>query len=120
RLLRILISESAHLIWALRCARVIGGNTHTENAIRSRWTNSINKRLQADRSTATTIRRNPKFTSKVRYTWSSIIETSPPSTVNWVTNPEVLVGIILPRPSVDGGTQGVQRVPHIPQNAGGA
>jgi hypothetical protein len=35
RLLQILISESAHLIWALRCERVIRQKTHTNNEIRN-------------------------------------------------------------------------------------
>ena len=37
RLLQILISESAHLIWVLRCERVIKEHTHTANETYHRW-----------------------------------------------------------------------------------
>ncbi|KAG1876108.1 hypothetical protein C8R48DRAFT_811459 [Suillus tomentosus] len=49
RLLRILISESAHLIWVLRCDTTINGTNHTERAIKNRWMSKINQRLQLDR-----------------------------------------------------------------------
>ena len=35
RLLQILFSESAYLIWSLRCERVIGGRTHSPPRIQS-------------------------------------------------------------------------------------
>ncbi|EPQ52940.1 hypothetical protein GLOTRDRAFT_46143, partial [Gloeophyllum trabeum ATCC 11539] len=43
RLLQILVSESAHLIWALRCLRVIQEKTLSPRAICARWMNNINK-----------------------------------------------------------------------------
>ncbi|KIK38571.1 hypothetical protein CY34DRAFT_25586 [Suillus luteus UH-Slu-Lm8-n1] len=101
RLLRILISESAYLIWVLRCERVIRGTDHSENTIKKRWVNAIDKRLQLDRALASKNRRKPKTTTKVENTWSGIIHDSslqPPQN-NWATNLEVLVGIKLPRPS---------------------
>ncbi|KDQ57929.1 hypothetical protein JAAARDRAFT_108514, partial [Jaapia argillacea MUCL 33604] len=52
RLLQILASESAHLIWAIRCLRVIQDVTLTEEAIRQRWLNAMNQRLTTDRITA--------------------------------------------------------------------
>lgn len=54
RLFMILISESAHLIWKIRCERVIARgndpeNPHSETEIRNRWLNCINTRLQLDK-----------------------------------------------------------------------
>ncbi|KAG1825470.1 uncharacterized protein BJ212DRAFT_1259616 [Suillus subaureus] len=42
RLLRILLSESAYLIWTIRCKRAITGQTHTTGNITRRWINTIN------------------------------------------------------------------------------
>ncbi|KAG1839037.1 hypothetical protein DFJ58DRAFT_644578, partial [Suillus subalutaceus] len=49
RLLRIIISESAYLIWVLRCERVIQGILQDEEKTKRRWMNAIDKRLQLDR-----------------------------------------------------------------------
>lgn len=53
RLIRILIAESAHLIWKLRCERRIKNEDnpelfHTETEIHNRWLATINKRLTID------------------------------------------------------------------------
>jgi len=48
RLLRILLSESAHLIWVLRCENVIQGKTHAKEATTRRWYNKMNQRLSLD------------------------------------------------------------------------
>ena len=53
RLLQILISETAHLIWVLRCERVIQEKIHCTREIKSRWVAMINKRLTEDRIIAT-------------------------------------------------------------------
>ncbi|KAH9988298.1 hypothetical protein BJV77DRAFT_1022364 [Russula vinacea] len=37
RLLQILLTESAHLIWVLRCERVIQQKNHNANEITTRW-----------------------------------------------------------------------------------
>ncbi|EPS95423.1 hypothetical protein FOMPIDRAFT_64580, partial [Fomitopsis schrenkii] len=47
RLWRILISEGAHLVWRLRCERVIGhaaedGWTHTAKTVTTKWLRSMN------------------------------------------------------------------------------
>ncbi|KAG2080978.1 hypothetical protein BD769DRAFT_1734654, partial [Suillus cothurnatus] len=100
RLLRILISESAYLIWTVRCERVIRESTHNEDTVRRRWANVIDKRLQLDRALASKIRRDSKTELKVRNTWSEVLHNQiQHSPNNWVTNLEVLVGIKLPRPS---------------------
>jgi hypothetical protein len=53
RLLQILLSESAHLIWVLRCERVIQECTHMPSEIRCRWLHVINVRLTNDKIIAT-------------------------------------------------------------------
>ncbi|KAG0700961.1 RnaseH-domain-containing protein [Suillus ampliporus] len=101
RLLRILISESAHLIWALRCDRTINGVQHSEQSIIKRWMTTINKRLQTDRITAKTIIRKEKYRNLVTSTWSDVITTNTNHNKNWAIALEVLVGIIPPRPSTN-------------------
>lgn len=49
RLLQILLSEAAHLIWVLRCERVIQDKDLNEQGITKRWNRVINKRLTSDR-----------------------------------------------------------------------
>ena len=99
RLLRIIISESAYLIWTLRCERVIQDKIHTPENISKRWHNSLLKRLQLDRAIASTSRRDGKFAATVKSTWQDIIsEYNNNLQQNWVTALEVLVGITLPRP----------------------
>ena len=55
RLYRILISESAHLIWKLRCQRVSEDKPENEwpkeTEIHNRWLATINARLTLDRAT---------------------------------------------------------------------
>ncbi|KIK36157.1 hypothetical protein CY34DRAFT_94956 [Suillus luteus UH-Slu-Lm8-n1] len=104
RLLRILISESAHLIWVLRCECTIKGQTHIDEIVTKRWINIINQRLQLDRAIAARKDRSKKTISQVRHTWEDIIQTNKSNNTevedsNWVTAQEVLVGIKLPRPS---------------------
>lgn len=79
RLLQILISEAAHLIWALRCERVIGGNHHSTETIEKRWVQKIDHRLQLDRFIATRIRRSKLSSHIVKTTWTHVI-TPPPRT----------------------------------------
>ncbi|KAG1841801.1 hypothetical protein DFJ58DRAFT_688478 [Suillus subalutaceus] len=96
RLLRIIISESAYLIWVLRCERVIQEIPQDEEKIKRRWMNAIDKRLQLDRVTASKIKRNKKTYNLVHSTWSKV--TAPNKPKNWITSLEVLVGITLHRP----------------------
>ncbi|KAG1820142.1 uncharacterized protein BJ212DRAFT_1338228 [Suillus subaureus] len=74
-LLRILISESVHLIWVLRCEKTISG---TE---------------------ARKINRTQTFQNLVTATWTDIITSTDPLPKNWAIALEVLVGIKQPRPS---------------------
>ncbi|KAH9025218.1 hypothetical protein EDB85DRAFT_1984442 [Lactarius pseudohatsudake] len=61
RLLQILISEAAHLIWVLRCERVIQGKQQNANETEARWFKAINRRLTEDKIAATKIKREKPF-----------------------------------------------------------
>ncbi|KAG1816751.1 uncharacterized protein BJ212DRAFT_1271189 [Suillus subaureus] len=103
RLFQILISESAHLIWAIGCERIIGNKNISNKTIETRWTNKINMRITIDRTIANKIDTNTQ--KLVKTTWSEIISSTTHIPENWVTNPEVLVGIKPPRPSTEQGHQ---------------
>ncbi|KAF8833061.1 hypothetical protein BDN67DRAFT_917680, partial [Paxillus ammoniavirescens] len=113
-LLRILISEAAHLIWAIRCERVIRGTTCTQEVITKRWLHKINHRLQMDCQLGTIRLRHPSPKQKVTLTWQKVISSPSDIPSDWATNLEVLVGINLPRPSVVRGHRAAHRVPHTP------
>ena len=92
RLMRILITESAHLISALRCERVVQGKTHTEREIRSKWTRAINKRLTEDRIITTKIKRDTAAKQLVTDTWEHVLKRFGDLPSRWLTQREVLVG----------------------------
>ena len=51
RLYRILITESVHLIWVLRCERRMNGgnspqNYHMEEAVKAKWWGKMNKKMR--------------------------------------------------------------------------
>ena len=92
RLLQILISESAHLIWALRCERVIRQKVHTINEIKNRWYRAINKRLTDDKIIAAKIKRDKSTTKWVRDTWEKVLKMEGEPPTQWVYHSEVLVG----------------------------
>ncbi len=73
RLATILISEAAHLIWVLRCERVIHNKQHSDNEICTRWRNAINMRLTSDKIIATKIKRENKFTNLIKNTWRPLL-----------------------------------------------
>jgi hypothetical protein len=98
RLLRILITEAAHLIWKLRCERVIQKENapFTKNEIKKKWTQVLNARLDLDRK-LTHQRFGKKALPKklVKTTWQGILQNEETLPENWITNDGVLVGIDL-------------------------
>ncbi|KAI9454686.1 hypothetical protein BJY52DRAFT_1122572, partial [Lactarius psammicola] len=92
RLLQIIISETAHLIWVLRCERVIQGAQHSPREIRTTWFKAINRRLTDDKITATKIKQDPPFTRLVEATWGDALKKSSDLPDRWIHNREVLVG----------------------------
>ena len=69
RLLKIIISESAYLIWTLRCERTIRGKEHTDKEVEAAWLRVINRRLSEDKTTATKVLRREQHTNLVKNTW---------------------------------------------------
>ena len=94
RLLQILISESAYLIWTLRCERVIGNpdHRHNEREIRTRWLRAINLRLTEDKIITTRIKRDKQTKQLVRGTWEPVLRKSLAIPNDWLYHREVLVG----------------------------
>ena len=73
RLLKILISESAYLIWTLRCERTIRGQHHTEREVAATWRKIINRRLSEDKTTAIKVLRRKSYISLVKSTWNEAL-----------------------------------------------
>ena len=92
RLMQILLSESAHLIWVLRCERVIQECSHTTSEIKNRWTCAINTRLTDDKLTTTKIKRDAKSTQTVKHTWEHVLRNQMDLPTDWISSREVLVG----------------------------
>ncbi|KAF5352050.1 hypothetical protein D9758_009406 [Tetrapyrgos nigripes] len=96
RLWRILIAESAYLIWRLRCERVIRKDNapFTTREIENRWSNMINERLQLDRRmTSRKYGKKGISPNLVRATWQGLLDREHTLPDDWVTNSGVLVGI---------------------------
>ncbi|KAJ4496670.1 ribonuclease H-like domain-containing protein [Lentinula lateritia] len=74
RLFRILISESAYLIWKLRCERVIGGKDITKNEIKNKWIWTIENRLNLDcLLTSKKFSKGKLSRAVVKQTWGQIV-----------------------------------------------
>ncbi|KAH7913235.1 hypothetical protein BJ138DRAFT_1002755, partial [Hygrophoropsis aurantiaca] len=106
RLLSILLSESAYLIWVLRCSIVIQENDITNQEIANRWTNTLNKRLQTDRFSAKNKENRKIGPSLVQETWKGTLKDETLLPPDWATTLEVLVGINSPEPSIERGPFG--------------
>ncbi|EPS93746.1 hypothetical protein FOMPIDRAFT_1096920, partial [Fomitopsis schrenkii] len=81
RLYRILMTESAYLIWKLRCERVIGGAENpnrpqaTPQEVGARWLQTINERLRTDCLMTNTSKYGKKALNKtlVERTWEGTL-----------------------------------------------
>lgn len=107
RLLQVTISETAHLIWVLRCERVIQGRQHTPREIKARWQKALNRRLTDDKITATKIKRSVPFTQLVEATWEEALKKTSSLPDRWIHDREVLVGRIAHRPQANDGDNDV-------------
>ncbi|KAJ7882703.1 hypothetical protein B0H13DRAFT_1890726 [Mycena leptocephala] len=97
RLYRILISESAYLIWKLRNDRVISrdGTLATEDEIINKWKFAINQRLQVDKMLANRPckgKRPALLPQLVLETWSNTLDNETSLPADWLREPRVLVG----------------------------
>ena len=86
RLLQILLTESAHLIWVLRCKCVIQQKDHSTNEIKTRWVANINKRLTEDKIIATKVKRDKTSIRKVRSTWEALLKKTWELPYDWLQN----------------------------------
>ncbi|EPS98432.1 hypothetical protein FOMPIDRAFT_58832, partial [Fomitopsis schrenkii] len=99
RLWMILITESAKMIWNMRCERVIGhgddGNwTHDETSVVNRWYANMNQRLRNDIAQTRKIHgRQARGTITVLNTWGGVLENEDCLPRDWTQHEEVLVGI---------------------------
>lgn len=95
RLRRILVSETAHLIWKVRCDRVINDREPSMKTIRKRWTNTMNSRLELDKIMAN----KSKYGSKanppklVLRTWDGTLANEGELPDNWIRERGVSVGV---------------------------
>ncbi|OJT09006.1 Ribonuclease H1 [Trametes pubescens] len=98
RLLRIVVTESVHLIWKLRCERVIeptfdAERGHSRSEVRAKWLAAINRRLQLDQHLVhPRLGKAALHRDTVLATWNEVLcdRTSLPE--DWILMPGVLVG----------------------------
>ena len=94
RFRRILISESAYLVWKLRNDRTINEKQISPSEIENRWRSAINARLEID-----CLSTNPKYKSKssssqiVKQTWRKVLNHEENLPREWTREAGVLVGI---------------------------
>ncbi|KAJ7702212.1 hypothetical protein B0H17DRAFT_923448, partial [Mycena rosella] len=96
RLYRILVSESAHLIWRLRCEQVIQEKPPASgHEIHNRWLSQINNRLGLDRAMTNDHKYGKKAIKKslVLKTWCKVLKNEDKLPKDWTWETEVLVGI---------------------------
>ncbi|KAJ6488227.1 hypothetical protein C8R47DRAFT_953525, partial [Mycena vitilis] len=96
RLYRILVSESAHLIWKLRNERVIQGKEPaSEREIHNRWLKTINNRIAIDSTLTNSQKWGKKAINKslVLETWSKTLKNEVNLPKDWTWETGVLVGV---------------------------
>ncbi|RDX43886.1 hypothetical protein OH76DRAFT_1543714, partial [Lentinus brumalis] len=98
RLFAIMVTESAYLVWKLRCERVIDFGEdrerwHSAAEIENRWFAAMNRRLTLDRSlTSTRFGKKAKDRGLILSTWSGILRDEESLPEDWINTPAVLVG----------------------------
>jgi hypothetical protein len=105
RLFRIVATESAHLIWKLRCERRITqgddpDKQHSIEEIHNRWLSTMNQRLTMDRLLANRNRYGKKALKPalVIATWDGVLYDQESLPENWIQQSGVLVGMRPQRP----------------------
>ena len=105
RLYKILITESTHLIWVLRCERRITNEDnpndhHTAEVVRRRWYNKINERMQIDCLLTNKYLYEQKAlkAEKVHRTWAKCSTNTTDLHSEWCRQPGFLVGTTSGRP----------------------
>ncbi|KAF5378486.1 hypothetical protein D9615_007135 [Tricholomella constricta] len=105
RLYKIIMTESTHLIWKLRCEWRIGKDSdpekrHTETEVVNKWYEAINRRLKFDCLMTDNTRYGRKAirSTLVKQTWKNTLQDEGNLPVNWYTRTGVLVGRGTDRP----------------------
>jgi ribonuclease HI len=96
RLHKILITESAHLVWRMRNERVIQGNgSKSLDEIRNRWLKMINNRLDIDCAMTDVFKYEKKAlkVSLVKATWTKTLKGERTLAKDWPKRVGVLVGV---------------------------
>ncbi|EIW62459.1 uncharacterized protein TRAVEDRAFT_113688 [Trametes versicolor FP-101664 SS1] len=100
RLARIVLTETAYLVWVLRCERVIGRagqgeDRVTDDMVRARWLWTINKRFCMDRALMSKARAGRMHVppETVVDTWTGTLKNESKLPTDWIDIPEVLVGM---------------------------
>ncbi|KZT27128.1 hypothetical protein NEOLEDRAFT_1061540, partial [Neolentinus lepideus HHB14362 ss-1] len=97
RLYCILITESMHMIWKLRCERVIQneGAPFDPAAVRNRWIAAMNRKVNLDCLMTNTKRYKKRATPPARVTamWANVLHDEDNLPPNWARRGGVLVGI---------------------------
>ena len=100
RLFKIIVSESTHLIWKLRCERRIAREDdpqklHSEHEIHDRWVKVMNTRLTLDSLSTNRKKFGKKSTEAklVLQTWEGCLLNNEELLQNWCRKKGVLVGI---------------------------
>ncbi|KAI1783861.1 hypothetical protein LXA43DRAFT_838491, partial [Ganoderma leucocontextum] len=99
RLMRIALTESAHLIWKLRCERVIGrgggpDSDHTAREVEASWYAAMNKRLRLDKAQTSRCFGNKALDrTRVEQTWAGVVAKDGDMVEgHWIAITGVLVG----------------------------
>jgi hypothetical protein len=109
RLLKILVSEAAYLIWTMRCERCVRGTEHTAEQTKASWRNIINRRLSEDTITASKVLRKPEYIKRTKQTWEKALQKYHGSIPeNWIHRGKGFSGYELQ------GTPVEVRAPHCP------
>lgn len=110
RLTRLIVSETAYLVWKLRCERVIEGaeghpRVHTAEEIERRWLAGVNKRLDIDCALT-----NKRIAGRraiaphvVVATWGGVLQNEEHLPSDWTSKTGVLVGKLTPLTRRDEG-----------------
>ncbi|KAI1787033.1 hypothetical protein LXA43DRAFT_896822 [Ganoderma leucocontextum] len=95
----VLATESLHLIWKMRCERVIqnDGEPFSRAEVRNRWYSTIEHRFAMERmivaAQLTTSKPHAKQVEKLEETWLPILKNTHKLPYDWAVNSGVLVGI---------------------------
>ncbi|KAI0700490.1 ribonuclease H-like domain-containing protein [Cerioporus squamosus] len=98
RLAKLLVVEAAHLIWKLRCERVIqweGAREYSKPEVQGRFWSATNRRMLMDRSLVFSRIPGRKPSRKaVLATWKVVLAGAGDLPADWLEEPGVLVGTL--------------------------